>query len=257
MEFDTVNFKNSALVCVKSFKQFLYKSSLVFSSCDLCGNKCQEHLLLCDYCLHDLPKFNYKLISADLLNWPTINKIIPVQSFDHLHSLSPHTWPYSQWIGSLKYNGRFELAELLGRLLYNSWEKSINELNINQQEPVPELVLPVPLHITKWQYRGYNQAHLIAKKFAKHSEIKYRSNMISRISDTAPQVGKSGVERRKSIKNAFSMTNKVIKLPKHVILIDDVVTTGTTVNQVSALLKKNGVEKITVLSITISLPEAI
>lgn len=253
MEFDAVNIKS----CVNTIKQLIYKSTLALSSCDLCGNQCQEHPLLCQFCLQDLPKFNYKLISADLLNWPTINKIIPVQSFDHLHSLSPHTWPYSQWIGSLKYNGRFELAGLLGRLLYSSWEKGINEHNINQQEPIPELVLAVPLHITKWQYRGYNQAHLIAKKFAKYSDIKYRSNVISRISDTDPQVGKSGVERRKNIKNAFSITNKVIKLPKHVILIDDVVTTGTTVNEVSALLKRNGVEKITVLSITISLPEAV
>lgn len=257
MEFDAINIRGGALGCVNTIKQLIYKSTLVLSSCDLCGNQCQVHPLLCQHCLKDLPKFNYKLISADLLNWPTINKIIPEQSFDHLHSLSPHTWPYSQWIGSLKYNGRFELAGLLARLLHNSWEKSIDKHNINQHQILPELVLAVPLHITKWQYRGYNQAHLIAKKFAKHSKIKYRSDLLCRVSDTDTQVGKSGAERRKRLKNAFDITNNAIALPKHVILIDDVVTTGTTVNEVSALLKQNGVEKVTVLSITISLPESI
>lgn len=257
MEFDTVNFKSSALVCIKSFKQFIYKSSLAFSSCDLCGNKCQEHLLLCDHCLHDLPKFNYKLISADLLNWPAVNQLISTRSFDHLHCLSPHEWPFDKWIGSLKYHGRFELAGLLARLLSDSWQKNVNNLNINEEQPKPELVIAVPLHIKKWQIRGYNQAHLIAKKFAKYSDIPYKSNVISRIFATDSQVGKSGAQRRKNIKNAFELINHSINLPKHVILIDDVVTTGTTVNEVANLLKQHGVEKVTVLSITISLPNSI
>lgn len=256
MEFDTVSFKNGASICVKSIKGLIYKYSLVFSSCDLCGNKCQEHLLLCDHCLNDLPKFNYRLISADLLNWPAVNQLISRQSFDHLHCLSPHEWPFDKWIGSLKYHGRFELAGLLARLLNNSWQKNINNLHIDENQPKPELVLAVPLHIKKWQYRGYNQAHLIAKRFARYSGIKYSSDVISRVVATDSQVGKTGAERRKNISNAFELIKPLPSLPKHVILIDDVVTTGTTVNEISDLLKQSGVEIVTVLSITISLPKS-
>lgn len=120
---------------------------------------------------------------------------------------------------------------------------------------MPELVLSVPLYVTKWQYRGYNQAHLIAKKFAKFSGIKYQHNAISRILETDSQVGQSGNQRRNNIRSAFDVNSTIPNLPKHVILIDDVVTTGTTVNEISSLLKKHGVQTVTVLSITIALPE--
>lgn len=257
MEFETAKNKRTSLFFVDIIKRLIFKTKLAFSSCDLCGNNCQEYPLLCKYCLRDLPKFNYQLISADLLNWPAINKIIPKHSFDHLHCLSPHVWPYNQWISSFKYSGRFELADLLAMLLYKSWNKGIQDLNIHQSEPMPELILSVPLFISKWQFRGYNQAHLLAKKFAKHSGIKYKNNIITRILDTESQVGKSGAERRKNMKNAFKINAKVLQLPKHVLLIDDVVTTGTTVNEIATLLKKYGVQIVTVLSITISLPDSI
>lgn len=255
MEFDAGNIRYGAFNFVNKIKRIIHTSKLALSSCDLCGNYCQEHPLICEYCSGDLPKFNYKLISADLLNWPAINKIIPKQSFDHLHSLSPHTWPYTQWITSLKYNGRFELADLLGKLLCDSWQKSANDFNTLYDGEMPELVLSVPLYVTKWQYRGYNQAHLIAKKFAKFSGIKYQHNAISRILETDSQVGQSGNQRRNNIRSAFDVNSTIPNLPKHVILIDDVVTTGTTVNEISSLLKKHGVQTVTVLSITIALPE--
>jgi len=253
MEFDTGNIKLYTFNFFDKIKHLIHTSKLALSSCDLCGNTCQEHPLLCNYCLLDLPTFNYHLISADLLNWPAINRIIPAPSFDHLHSLSPHTLPYTQWITSLKYNGRFELADLLATLLYTSWESNKSNLNSLYDGVMPELILSVPLYVTRWQLRGYNQAHLIAKKFAKLSHIKYQHNAINRILKTDNQVGKTGQQRRRNIKNAFNINN-TIHLPKHVILIDDVVTTGTTVNEISSLLKKYGVEKVTVLSITLALP---
>ena len=255
MEFDAKNIRCGAFYLVNKIKRIIHTSKLALSSCDLCGNTCQDHPLLCDYCSADLPKFNYQLISADLLNWPAINKIIPKQSFDHLHSLAPHTWPYTQWITSLKYNGRFELANLLGKLLCDSWNKSTNDFTALYNGEAPELVLSVPLYVTKWQYRGYNQAHLIAKKFAKYSGIKYQHNAISRILETDSQVGQTGSQRRNNMKNAFHINATSSSFPQHVILIDDVVTTGTTVNEISYLLKKHGVKTVTILSITISLPE--
>lgn len=257
MEFDTGNLKHKYCNLFDKVKRIIHTSKLALSSCDLCGNTCQEHPLLCEYCLRDLPKFNYQLISADLLNWPAINKIIPKPSFDHLHSLSPHIWPYNQWITSLKYNGRFELAGLLGKLLCNSWQKSTNDFNTLYEGKTPKLVLSVPLYITKWQMRGYNQAHLIAKQFSKDSGITYQHDAINRILETESQVGQTGAQRRKKMKNTFDINTTGIELPSHVILIDDVVTTGTTVNEISSLLKKHGVKTVTVLSITVALPESL
>jgi len=236
------------------FIQTLIKRVKIASStCNLCGTAPQRYALLCNYCLNDIPKFNYHLCNNDLLNWPAIHKILPKHQFDHLFSLSPHEWPYSHWVGLLKYHGRFDLAPLLGELLFDGW-KSVNTYQPEHQQ---SFVISVPLHIKKWQNRGYNQAHLIAKNFAKHISIhhsvKYIDNAVQRIVNTDSQVGKTGASRRKNLKGAFQL-NPTIEWPEHVIIIDDVITTGTTVNELTSLLKKQGVETVTVLTITISLP---
>jgi predicted amidophosphoribosyltransferase len=72
---------------------------------------------------------------------------------------------------------------------------------------------------------------------------------------TESQVGKSGAERRKNLNQAFSLNIKPKEsLPEHVILIDDVVTTGTTANEICKLLKKSGVQSITLLSLCLAIP---
>ena len=238
------------------FSELIHQAKVATSSCNLCGGAPNIYPLLCDYCVADLPTFNYPLVENNLLNWPAINKALPHHTFDQLYALSPHEWPYSQWISLLKYQGRFDLANLLGQLLYKQWSentqqhKSLHSKNICNSY----LVVSVPLHIKKWQIRGYNQAHLIAKNFVLNTPITYVHNAIFRTKNTDTQVGQTGGDRRKNMKGAFELNPK-IKWPKDVIIIDDVVTTGTTVNEISSLLKNNGVKNVTVLSITIALPK--
>lgn len=248
MEFGIFNKLLNALKRIPT-QTLIYQGKVVLSTCCLCGTPPQRYPLLCDYCLNDLPQFNYPLVENDLLNWPAVNKILPQHTFDHLFALSPHCWPCSHWVSLLKYHGRFDLADLLGQLLFDQWNDSIATVNGS----APTLIVSVPLHIKKWQFRGYNQAHLIAKHFAKTSNIEYAQNAVSRLINTDSQVGKTGANRRKNMKNAFEL-NSNITWPKHVLIIDDVVTTGTTFNELSSLLKHHGVEKVTVLSITIALP---
>lgn len=237
-----------------STTQVIHQTKLAISLCNLCGSPPKTYPLLCDYCLNDLPLFNYALIENNLLNWPAINKALPNYTFDTLYAVSPHLWPFTQWITLLKYKGRFDLASLLGHLLYDRWIQDVNQPVSGSEIDSSLLVISVPLHPKKWQLRGYNQAHLIAKHFAKHGNINYRHNAIARINETDSQVGKTGSSRRTNMKDAFQL-NQNIHWPKHVIVIDDVITTGSTVSEVAKLLKENGVEKVTVLTITISLPK--
>ncbi len=231
------------------------KIRLLISCCTLCGNACQQHQLLCQYCQDDLPYFKEDLMGFDLLSWPAIKQALPKATFDHLLSLAPYQWPFSTWISQLKYQGRTELAELLAYLLAQRWQQylaTIDKQVILQQEI---LVLSVPLHITKWQERGFNQAHLIAKHFATQLNYHYQPALLIRDKVTQSQVGKSGVERRKNLADAFNINLAALaKLAEHVILIDDVVTTGTTANEICQLLKKRGVQTITLLSICLALP---
>jgi ComF family protein len=247
-----------SLVIVLNLKQklplLIKKIRLLISCCTLCGNACQQHQLLCQYCQDDLPYFKENLIGFDLLLWPAIKQALPKSTFDHLFSLAPYQWPFSTWINQLKYQGRTELAELLAYLLAQRWQQYLASID-NQMIPEHILVLSVPLHITKWQERGFNQAHLIAKDFAKQLGYYYQPELLIRDKITQSQVGKSGVERRKNLAHAFNVNPTAsADLAEHVILIDDVVTTGTTANEICQLLKKRGVQTITLLSICLALP---
>ena len=217
-------------------------------SCDLCGCPCRQYSLLCQTCASDLPFFKTADIRGDLLNWPAVNRALPDIAFDHLVALSPYQWPLSSWLKQLKYQGRFELAPLLGQLLADYWLTHISPY-LEQQ---PELVLAVPLHFSKWQLRGYNQAHLIAETFAGKLGYPYRATALSREKKTASQVGQGGSARRKNLRRAFAV--KAQMLPQHVLLIDDVITTGSTASEISAQLKKQGVLKITVAAVCLALP---
>lgn len=254
MEFGN-NFNHENFLSLKQkLALAINKVRLLVSCCTLCGNTCQQHQLLCQYCQQDLPYFKRELLGYDLLLWPAIKQLLPKAQFDHLLSLGPYHWPFSLWISQLKYQGRTELSGLLAYLLNQHWQQYLVEKNA-KTPPENTVLLSVPLHISKWQSRGFNQAHLLAKRFAKQFNYNYQPELLIREKVTESQVGKSGVERRKNLAHAFAINTAYSHiLTEHVVLIDDVVTTGTTANAICKLLKKRGVQTITLLSICLALP---
>jgi ComF family protein len=236
--------------------QMLYRKFLSsLGLCDLCGNNLQNkttpnQTLLCSSCLTNLPLFKQDLIQGDLLNWPSINKALPKIQFDHLVCLSPYLAPFTQWLPQFKYQGRFELASLFAHLLAQQWK---NE-NLTSLVSSVDLILSVPLHISKWQVRGYNQAHLLAKYFAHHMQLPYDESALIRSKKNISQVGKTGIQRRNNLANAFTLAKKLPDSTKHVILVDDVLTTGSTASEISKILKCVGVKKVTITAICLTLP---
>jgi len=240
---------------VKTQRYFnLYNRGLLaLSRCDLCGLPCHHYKQLCQTCYHDLPLFQPSMVQGDLLNWPEIYQHLPKISFDQLICLAPHSYPFDHWLSQFKYTKRFELAELFSHLLSDLLSDLLKKGWLAQ----PDIMLTVPLHITRWQSRGYNQAHLIAKKLQKRlSEqynINYKPQLLSRSKKTATQVGQKGSQRRKNLNNSFSVTSKQ-PLPEHIMLIDDVVTTGATASEIGRLLKQHGVKRITLVTLTLAMP---
>jgi len=114
-----------------------------------------------------------------------------------------------------------------------------------KHEKQPDVLIPIPLHINRLDQRGYNQSLEMAKRIALWTNIDVNHTICQRVKDTAQQARLSTKERRHNIKNAFQV-NKLPKHWQHVVLIDDVMTTGSTANELTKVLFHAGVERVDV-----------
>ncbi|RDU22073.1 ComF family protein [Anaerosacchariphilus polymeriproducens] len=107
----------------------------------------------------------------------------------------------------------------------------------------PQVLIPVPLYKFKKRQRGFNQAEILADKLGKVLNIPVESNLVIRCKKTIPQKELSEKERKNNMKNAFKITQSAVKL-KRVMLVDDIYTTGSTIDEVAKILKKSGVDEV-------------
>ena len=217
-----------------------------FDQCILCSAPRQQIRMLCTHCYQDLVCFDFERCQGNLLNWPAIARIIKKPVFDELICFSAYQWPVSDWLTQLKFKQRFDLAELLADLL-------TNYIKEQQCLALENSWLCVPVAPSTWRKRGYNQAHLIARSLCAKLKVNYLENALFKAEGMISQVGQSGAQRRRNLRGTFSL-NQTASLPEKVILFDDVLTTGATVNEITKLLKQNGVKHVTVVTVAISLP---
>jgi ComF family protein len=232
------------------FKKNINQCILCHGDCHQSFDKKSESIsTICQFCLEDLPVITptnqFSLADNNLLMQPHVARTISHEYFDELYCLSLYQWPISVWLNQLKYHRAFELANTFASLL---------TLHFSEQLTHSQAVITsVPIHHNRWQERGYNQSYLILNNLAKKLTLTHQPHLLYRTKNTEKQVGKNGVERRKNLKNAFTITPSNQRLPEHIILFDDVITTGTTVNEISKYLKTQGVKKITVLTVALAL----
>ena len=117
----------------------------------------------------------------------------------------------------------------------------------HRKSNLPECIIPVPLHPQRLRVRGFNQALELARIIAKQLNIPLNYSLCQRDKSTPFQSGLSAKQRKQNLKNAFIVTKP--HAYKHVAIFDDVVTTGTTVNELAKQLKNSGVETIEVWAI--------
>ncbi len=265
MEFSQENLTLYFQQKIYRFIEIIQRLKTKVSCCDLCGGACQSRALLCDFCLADLPRFNIGSLHGNLLLWPAIHTILSQRRFDQLIAVAPYQWTIDSWIRQLKYHGRFELTDLLSSLLWQQWQETqqCQKISNDGDFSCASILLSVPIHLNKWQQRGFNQAHLLANSFAKKAQVTYLPNALIRVKDNKSQAGQTGVKRRKNLRNSFELScelhfdkrMKKANLPEHVLLLDDVMTTGSTCNEICRVLKRHGVKKVTVLTLCLSLPK--
>jgi ComF family protein len=115
----------------------------------------------------------------------------------------------------------------------------------NDAPPLPDAIVPVPLHVSRLRDRGYNQAHELAKPLARACGVPLAADLLRRGRATVAQTGLDAAARRRNLRNAFSVAEKH-PIPACVALLDDVMTTGTTVRECARVLRRAGVERVEV-----------
>ena len=199
---------------------------------------------MCQECISELP---YKNQSCSRCAIPLESSNSPVcghcltkpPSYDVLLSPFEYHFPLDKLITELKFRQKLYHAHTLGHL-FSQYIQS-------KATPLPECIIPVPLHPKRLQQRGYNQSLEIARVVSKKLKIPIDRKLCERIKNTDPQSGLDAKSRQQNIKNAFKV--KRHHHYNHVAILDDVVTTGYTVEAVAEMLRQQNIKVIQVWSI--------
>ena len=213
--------------------------TLLTSLCLLCDSNLESSLSLCGECLHELPQNHNACPQCGLsLEQP----LLPVcgrcqtQAPIITKTITPFTYEYAikHLITELKFKKKLINAQLLGKLLADH----INEQNF----PLPDFLLPVPLHKKRLRNRGFNQAMELCRVLSEELNIPILTNSIKKTKETTAQAMLTAKQRKSNLRNNFTLNKKIPSVS--IAIVDDVITTGTTVNELAKLLKKAGASQL-------------
>jgi len=211
-------------------------------TCIRCGCAGRAPLLdLCEFCEAELPK---NAAACRLCGMPLAPEAQGrCQScarrrwhFDSVLAPYRYEYPVDRLVQRFKYEGRLEVGRVLATLLGHAVQCS--------GAVRPEALLPVPLARSKLRARGFNQAAELALPIAKSLSLPVRRDLCARVRATQDQAGLRARDRRRNVRGAFAVVGSIV--PRHVALIDDVLTTGNTCSEIARVLKAAGAERVDV-----------
>lgn len=220
---------------IAEFVNYLFASGLCLacgceldnadSLCDCCAARLQRVPNPCLYCGQPNP-VSGRVCPACLLNPPHWQRMIAPLQYRGL------TRDYLQ---QLKYSEALHLSKTLCRQCFEPFRHSA---------PKPEVLLPVPLHRERLRERGYNQAEEIAILWSHEFGIPVERKALTRLRATPSQSGLSATQRAENVRRAFAW--RAGRDYRHVAIVDDIVTTGSTVGEITKTLHRAGVEYVEV-----------
>lgn len=190
---------------------------------------------LCQHCRADLPWLGKACCPVCSLPTPaggTCGHCLKDRpAFDRVQALFAYAFPIDRLIQRLKYREHLALAPLMGGLLAAQL----------QGEP-PDIWLPMPLHANRLKERGFNQAAEIARELSARTAIPMQAGWARRLRDTPPQAGLKREARKRNLRGAFACSAEIAGL--HVGIVDDVMTTGSTLDALGQALKQAGAQEV-------------
>jgi len=195
-------------------QQFIYKGIQHISPCLLCGTDAQQFHSLCTDCWEHLPWYKQQIIRHE-------QQILSAHRYD---------FPIDRIIQAYKYEQQLQYQNLLAHSL------------LNLRLPKVQAIVPMPISIKRLQERGYNQMLIIAKIMAKELQIPIWQPVIREAQYS--QKGLSRIERLENIENQFQIIQTEKRKYRKILVIDDVVTTGSSIHALSHALQNLGCQQI-------------
>ncbi|GKS68841.1 comF family protein [Nitrosomonas sp. PY1] len=168
-------------------------------------------------------------------------------AFTRTIAATRYTFPIDALVRSLKYQSNFAIAPILASLL-------LTQLKISMQHQ-PDIMLPMPLHPIRLRERGFNQAIELGRFIAKQLKIPLLVDHCYRIRHTVPQTDLPWPERQKNVRKVFQCDLDLSG--RHVAIVDDVMTTGATLNELAKVLRQQGANEVSNWVIARTLPDKI
>ncbi len=211
-----------------------WPTSIFRQNCTLCDAPIHSELSLCADCIHDLPPA--PSLSCPQCGLSTQGDICgkcikEPPHYDATYALLTYAFPVDALLQQYKYNNALYLSQTFAKLL--STKLADNDI---------DMMIAMPLHATRIKERGFNQSLELAKIIAKQYDITLDSTSCNRIKNTPPQASLPLKHRLKNMRGAFECNQSLIG--QHIALIDDVMTTGSSLNELAKTIKKAGARKV-------------
>ncbi|MDD2913861.1 MAG: double zinc ribbon domain-containing protein [Gallionella sp.] len=223
------------------------KHILPAQPCMLCGSMSHDGLW-CAACDSTLAYLDMPLCPVCSLPTPTGEVcgrcLQHPPLFDHTVAVFGYTFPLDKLIQAMKYGEQLALADALAKKLALVIDKS----------DLPDCIIPMPLHPVKLCARGFNQSLLLAARVTREFNLKLLPDTCKRVRDTPPQSALPWKERKKNMRGAFHCDADMTG--RHVALVDDVLTTGASLNALAEALRKQGASRVSAWVVARTLPHS-
>lgn len=199
--------------------------------------------VICTHCRFDLPKTNLHLETENSLAHKFYGEVQLKHALSYLKFVKGGK--VQRLTHELKYKGNQEVGEMLGR-----WYGA--ELRESGFADAFDLIIPVPLHQKRLLIRGYNQSDCFAKGLAESLNIEWRNDILIRGIETSSQVNKSRLERYQNMDKVFNVKNSELLKDKKIVVVDDTLTTGATLESCVLSLQEFDIKDISILTLAMA-----
>ncbi|KZY68826.1 hypothetical protein A3739_10095 [Oleiphilus sp. HI0067] len=213
---------------------------LLLNRCHLCNKHSDSHNALCKNCLEDIQASQPKCATCSITvraHESICNDCKNTQPyFDQIFAPCSYEFPISKLCHDFKFLAKKYIAESMSIAIIENRKLS--------NADYPDLLCAIPMHPKKHEEHQFDQANELATRLSHKTGIRYRNNLLVKTKETKQQKRSNKAARLKNIKNSFSVRNIEFVKGNSIAIVDDVVTTGATVDEASRMLKQAGAKRI-------------